>query len=123
MAPNQQLDVVILADARGALYATCGVLPRKKIVIPREFLEAGLRHLKPTFRAGPVLTLPLGAMLKPALPEPQIEGMQATFVHSGGAGFTESPLAPQVPIGELPIGRALLTDGWVRMFREDDAES
>ena len=34
---NQVMDVVILADVRNSLYATCGALPRKKITIPKDF--------------------------------------------------------------------------------------
>src|SRR5262249_42751920 len=65
ISPNQPRDLIILVDVRGGLYATCGVLPRKKITMPREFLEAGLRNLEPTFRVGPVLTAPGDGSVRP----------------------------------------------------------
>ncbi len=123
LAPGEQQELVILADVRGAIYAISGVLPRKQITIPREFLDGALHRLRPTFRAGPLLALPQAEGIKPALPQPEIEGMRASFMH-GDDLQQESPFAPRVPLGELPRGRALLAEGWVRLsYYEDDKES
>ena len=51
---NTPLDLVVLTDARGSLYATCGVLPRKTIVVPKDFVDPSLKRMEPTFQVGPV---------------------------------------------------------------------
>ena len=71
---------MILADVRGSIYATCGVLPRKKIVLPPDFIDPALRNLEPTFLTGPVLAIPEGETLTAMLPPPSIEGLSADFV-------------------------------------------
>jgi hypothetical protein len=122
LAPGEKPQVVVLADTRGEIYVTSGVLPRKKISIPREMLDAALQRLQPTFHIGPLLALPLGQSLKPALPQPQIEGMHATFVRSDAAN-EEAAFEPRLSLGELPVGRALLTEGWIRLSYDDEDES
>ena len=124
MQVAEQRDLVILADVRGGLYATCGALPRKKIIIPREFLEAALSHLEPTFSTGPLMTTRTGGALKAMVPPPNIEGLETIFVHEepgeNGAPdqFPETPVAPVPPLAELPVERVLLTEGWLRLQPE-----
>lgn len=122
IAPGEQRSVTILTDIRGQIYVTCGVLPRKQIAIPYESLEAALHRLAPTFQIGPVLALPRGGAVNPTLEAPQIEGMQATFL-AGGDAHAEEPIAPRLPIAALPIGRALLTEGWIRMSYVEKKQS
>lgn len=121
---NQPRDIVILADIRGGLYATCGVLPRKKISLPKEFLDTALRNMEPTFRVGPIMTFRRNSSIRPVLPPPEIEGLVAEFVHrepdeNGGPDtYPETGVPPVPPVGELPTGRVTLDEGWVRMFKE-----
>lgn len=120
---DQNTDLVILADPRGGLYATCGALPRKKITMPREFIDASLKHLEPTFRVGPVFTTKAMGALKTLAPPPQIDGFATEFVFrspgSNGAAdtFPEAEVPPVPPVGELPRERVVLSDGWMRVFR------
>src|SRR5262249_18611842 len=51
-------ELLLLLDVKGGVYLTSGVLPRKKLSMPREFLEPALEKLAPTFRVGPVLSFP-----------------------------------------------------------------
>lgn len=115
---NTAFDTVILTDARGSLYATCGLLPRKTIVVPKDFIDPVLKKLEPTFAVGPILGFELQETLVPVLPAPKIEGMDAEFVHDDDATYPEMPLPPVPPVGELPAQRVRLTEGWVRMFRQ-----
>jgi hypothetical protein len=123
---NQNTDIVILADPRGGLYATCGALPRKKITMPKEFIQASLAHLEPTFRVGPVFTTKAMGALKALAPPPQIDGFEAEFVYrSAGSGgdpdtFPEAAVPPVPPVGELPRDRAVLSDGWMRVFKPEE---
>ncbi len=120
---NQPTDIVILADPRGGLYATCGVLPRKKIMMPKEFIQASLKDLEPTFRVGPIFTSRTIAALKALVPPPEIEGLDAEYVYrqpgedGSPATFPEAKVPPVPPIGELPKDRAVLSDGWIRVFK------
>ena len=108
---------MVLADARGSLYATCGVLPRKTIVVPKDFVDPALKKLEPTFQVGPILGFERQGTLVPVLPAPRIEGMDAEFVHDDDATYPEIPLPPSPSVSELPAQRVRLTEGWVRMFK------
>jgi hypothetical protein len=118
LAANTPFDTVVLADARGSLYATCGVLPRKTIVVPKDFIDPSLKKLEPTFQVGPVLGFERQGTLVPVVPAPTIEGMNAEFVHDDEAAYPETALPPTPPISELPAKRVRLTEGWVRMTRQ-----
>jgi hypothetical protein len=118
LAANTAFDTVVLADARGSLYATCGLLPRKTIVVPKDFVEPSLKKLEPTFQVGPILGFERQGSLVPVIPSPTIEGMDAEFVHDDDATYPEIPLPPTPPLSELPAQRVRLTEGWVRMFRQ-----
>lgn len=113
---NTPLDLVVLADARGSLYSTCGMLPRKTIVVPKDFIDPVLRKLEPTFAVGPLLAFERQDTLVPVVPAPTMEGMDAEFVHDDEATYPEMPLPPTPPAAELPATRVRLTEGWVRMF-------
>lgn len=123
LTPDTAKDVLILADIRAALYATAGVLPRKKIVMPRDFTQAALRNLEPTFAIGPIVTSERFGAVKPLVPPPQIEGYKAEFVYrrqdegTNAETYPEVPVPPIPPMGELPGGRAILSEGWVRISR------
>jgi hypothetical protein len=114
---NTNLDTVILADARGSLYATCGLLPRKTIVVPKDFIDRSLKKMEPTFQVGPLLGFERQGALVPVIPAPTIEGMDAEFVHDDDETYPEMPLPSTPPIAELPAKRVRLTEGWIRMFK------
>ena len=120
---NQMKDVTILADARSDIYATCGVLPRKKITMIPEFINGPLRQLEPTFRVGPIMTARRDGLLRAFVAQPDIEGYNAEFLYYQPAegkvpdAFPESVLTPAPPLAELPDGRATLAGGWIRVFQ------
>lgn len=115
LPPNGSLDIVILADIRGGLYATCGVLPRKKITIPSESIEKAVRALQPSFFAGPVLTVKQTQGEKVLVPPPAADGFIAEFVMRSSDGFATSEVPPAPPLSELPGGRVILSEGWFRL--------
>lgn len=110
LAASATLDTVVLSDARGSLYATCGVLPRKTIVVPKDFIDPSLKRLEPTFAVGPMLGFEIQDTLVPVLPAPKLEGRDAEFVHDDDT-FPEIPLPPTPPLSELPAARVRLTEG------------
>jgi hypothetical protein len=116
---NEPLDLVVLADGRGGIYATCGMLPRKNIVMPKDFIEPALARMRPTFRVGPILGFERDEAMVPVVPAPFIEGLRAAFVHDDDATFPEVPIPPVLGVGELPPSRVRLTEGWARMLPQE----
>jgi hypothetical protein len=111
---NSPLELIVLADARGGLYATCGMLPRKQIVPPRDHIQPAIERMRPTFRIGPILGYTRGEDIVPLMPAPLIDGMKASFVQDVN-GFPEVAIPPVLPVAELPLRRVKLTQGWARM--------
>jgi hypothetical protein len=116
--------VIVLSDVRGGLHATSGVLPRKKITLPKEFLDAAVARMEPTFRVGPLLTFSRQGALRPVVPPPSIDGHTAEFVHEepgsqpGATVFAEAPVPPAMPVADLPMERVTLREGWIRITRQ-----
>jgi hypothetical protein len=112
-------DVILLTDIRGDLYATCGVLPRKSITVPKDFLDAAIKNMEPVFGVGPIFTVGATQDVKPLFPPPQVTGYDASYVYAAAPGapdaFPETPLPPSAPIGDLAPDRVTLNEGWVRL--------
>jgi hypothetical protein len=116
--PDTPRDVIILTDIRGDLYATCGVLPRKTIVVPKDFLDAALQNMEPVFPVGPVFTVATATAVNPMFPPPMVQGYDVSFVYSAAGAanpFPETSMPPTSPIGDLAPARAALNQGWVRL--------
>lgn len=120
VALGDKLDLTVLVEAGAGLHAVCGALPRKKIVVPKEFL-AGVERLQPTFRVGPLLSIPSLGALNPILPTPQVEGHDVEWVRyepgeDGQPGEWLSSLVPPLPpVGAVPPARAGVSEGWMRL--------
>lgn len=106
-------DLILLTDIRGDIYATCGVLPRKSITVPKDFLDAALRNMEPVFGVGPVLTFAAQAGVTPLFPPPQVQGYDASYLTD--AADPGAPMPPSPPLGDLPPQRVSLKEGWVRL--------
>jgi hypothetical protein len=121
VSPTQDQYVTILCDLKAGIYATCGVLPRKKILIPREFLDAGLRVLEPALQIGPFFLIQQGDTTIPVVPPPDITGYGAAVVRPDPAGPDPYPVTdvpPSMPVSDLPQKRASLSEGWYRLVKK-----
>lgn len=119
---DQPRELTLLVDLRGNIYANCGVLPRKRITLPREQVAPGLSALQPSFAVGPLLTLPRRASSHPILPTPELPGYAPQWLRAdpdSPHGYDETPAPRLPPIAELPIDRVALNAGWLRYRRED----
>ena len=56
--PNQTINLTLLVEPLTSVYATMGRVPRKDIGMRRNWVNAGLAAIAPTFRFGPVLVDP-----------------------------------------------------------------
>ena len=108
-----------MTDIRGDLYATCGVLPRKSITVPKDFLDAALKNMEPIFGVGPIFTVGKTEDVKPLFPPPQVTGYDVGYVYTAAAGaadpFPETPMPPSAPIGDMAPQRVTLNEGWLRL--------
>jgi hypothetical protein len=125
LTAGQPQDVILLTDVRGGLFATSGVLPRKHLRLPKEFLDAALAQMEPTFRVGPVLTFARQGSLRVMLPPPSIDGHTGAFVHedfeedAASPEFVETPIPATPPLADLPVNRVTLREGWVRVVKHE----
>jgi hypothetical protein len=117
MPANQPVDVVLLCDTAKSLYVTCGALPRKKIIIPKDFVTPAVSALEPSFYAGPILVSESFDTETVLIPPPDVPGYTAEFLYEAEGATTystsEVPAAP--PLSDLPKTRVTLTEGWLRM--------
>src|SRR5690606_38154549 len=124
---GETLDLTVLVDAGAGLHAVCGALPRKKITVPREFL-AGVEHLEPAYRVGPLLSIPAPGSINPLLPVPTVEGHEVDWLRfepgeSGEPGeWVATGVPPLPPIGAVPPDRAMISQGWMRLVRRKKEE-
>jgi hypothetical protein len=123
VAIQQSLDsppqvLTMLIDPRGAVHATCGVLPVKTIDIPPEQYAEALRRIEVTFVSGPILT-PAQQLGLPLPPEP---GYGWSWVERTATGWRETWPWPTIERQAFQDGLAMqlwerLTDPSVRWLR------
>jgi len=110
--PGQRLLLTLLLDPRGAVHATCGVLPRKKIELMREHVNPALEALTYTFRIGPVLT-DADAVRMP-LPA-EITGGWSWVRRVNVTTWQEDPVVKATQDALLPDAPAMLSEGWLKL--------
>jgi hypothetical protein len=119
--------VTMLVDPRGAVNATCGVLPVKTISIPTEQYVDALSRIEVTFVAGPLLA-PDAVLDLPLLDEP---GASWAWVERVATGWQETRSTPTVdrPAFQqtlvLLLWQRLLTPEvrWLRPLDEQSAQA
>jgi len=110
--PNQSIDLTLLLEPHSVAHATTGLLPRKEIGLRRDWTDAALAKLSPTFRFGPVLVDPQ----KIRMPIPVDLNGTWSWDHRADANTWEelavtnatqdALLSPDPPTG---------TEGWLRL--------
>ncbi|MFL5806704.1 MAG: hypothetical protein ACJ8CR_33870, partial [Roseiflexaceae bacterium] len=116
----------MLIDPRGAVHATCGVLPVKTIDIPPDQYTDALRRIEVTFVSGPIL----GQPRQLGLPLPAEPGYDWSWIERDGAGWRETWTFPTIERQAFQEGLALLlwdrlTDravGWLRPLADRPGE-
>ncbi|MEN3310161.1 MAG: hypothetical protein V7603_6363 [Micromonosporaceae bacterium] len=110
-APPEVLTMLV--DPRGAVHATCGVLPVKSIDIPAEQYTDALRRIEVTFVAGPLLAS--GAVLD--LPLRDEPGADWSWVERTATGWRETRSWPTVD--RSAFQDALVLALWQRLLAAD----
>jgi len=106
----ERKELLVFLDIKGAMYVTSGLLPRKRITLPRELLDGALKNLAPSLSVGPVLAFPDGDKSNPFLPAPSVEGFTCQWIEEGA--HAAEPLPPTPPDGVTPPARCSVTEGW-----------
>lgn len=90
IAPGETIRATVLFDPRGALHATTGILPAKRIGLPPDQYLAALGRLQVSFLTAPILT-PAGEIQVPLRAEP---GWSWSWIAREAAGFVRLPTRP-----------------------------
>jgi hypothetical protein len=78
-------------------------VPRKKISLPREFLDGVYKKL-PSFDIGPLFTAPQKGGQRPILPVPEVHGTEPA-----------KDIPPLPEEGVLPTGPVAIAEGWINL--------
>ena len=110
--PGQLVRLTVLMVPGGAAHATCGVLPRIKVMLARDWMADALQRLSPSFRIGPVL-------LDPKTVRHAEDHRAARRTRSSPRGPTETtwqddPIAAATQDALLPDDPPVLREGYVR---------
>ncbi len=110
--PGQSIKLTLLMDPGASIHATCGILPRKSITLPRVFIEPALKQIAPSFRLGPVLVDPEHIrMPKPkGLPKKQVWTRR-----DRPNSWREDPIATATQDALLPDESAIAQEGYLRV--------
>lgn len=112
--PNAPVDLLLLLEPYSAVHVTTGILPRKKITVPDEALEA-LERLAASFRVGPVLTPAERAVM----PLPEVAQRAWEWVEQEGESSVAMPAeraSAQAAVAATPVR---LREGWLRQISSD----
>ena len=109
--PGQLVRLTVLMVPGGAAHATCGVLPRTKVMLARDWTADALQRLSPSFRTGPVLLDPKTVRM------PKITALPANQVFTARTTETtwqDDPIAAATQDALLPDDPPVLREGYIR---------
>jgi hypothetical protein len=112
---GQTVRLTLLLCPGGSVHATCGVLPRKRLALARDWFHDALVRLSPSFRVGPVLVDPTAVRL------PMVTGLgdRQAFTHRDTPlTWRDDPIAAATQTAFLPEQPSLLREGWIRVQQE-----
>lgn len=110
--PGQSVVLTLLVDPRGAVHATSGIVPRKKIELMREHIAPALDAMALTFRVGPVLVDP--DTIRMPVPA-EIKGGWSWVRKVNVTTWQEDPVVKATQDALLPDVPALLSEGWLKV--------
>ncbi|HVE77347.1 MAG TPA: hypothetical protein VNA89_00670 [Gemmatimonadaceae bacterium] len=110
--PQQKVMLTLLVDPRGAVHATAGIVPRKRIDLLRDHVAPALAAMALTFRIGPILTDP--TTIRMPLPA-EIRGGWSWVRRTGVTTWAEDPVVKATGDARLPDGVSRMVEGWLRL--------
>jgi hypothetical protein len=118
--PGQEIRLTLLMTPGGRVHVTSGLLPRKGIALARDWFQAALERLSPSFRVGPVLVEPTGVRM------PRVTGLgdKQTFTRrTTPLTWRDDPILAASQTALLPDDPSGLQEGWIRVVPESPEQS
>jgi hypothetical protein len=118
--PGQEIRLTLLMTPGGKVHVTSGLLPRKGLALARDWFQAALERLSPSFRVGPVLVEPTGVRM------PRVTGLgdRQTFTRrTNPLTWRDDPILAASQTALLPDDPSGLQEGWIRVVPESPEES
>ncbi|MCB0552518.1 MAG: hypothetical protein KDD02_03115 [Phaeodactylibacter sp.] len=130
LAQEEPVEVSMLIDPRGAVHATCGLLPVKNINLPPEQYQQALSHIEITFLTAPILTLPgrihLSVPNEPGYGWTWVEKEEKGWETIGTNGILTKArlkdfLSEEKDLNTEALWKELINKGWVTKTTNDTA--
>ena len=116
-----QVTVAMILDPRGAVHAYTGILPVAAAELPGGMVEDFIRHLKVTFRTGPIIADP-GTL---RLPQPAEDQGSWSFLQrvAPPVNWQTDPIVDADDRARLPTDQLQLREGWLELSGLEDVQS
>ena len=114
--PGQTVRLTVLMAPGGSAHATCGLFPRVRTSLARDWIAPGLKQLMPTFRVGPVLVDPAAVRV------PKTTGLpkdQVFTARPDPASWRDDPISAATQDALLPTAPAVVREGYLRVTLPD----
>ena len=110
--PSQTVRLTVLMAPGGSAHATCGLFPRVRTELSREWVATALKRLLPSFRIGPALVDPKTVRVPKStgLPKEQV----FTF-RPDPASWEDDTIAAATQDALLPTDPAVVREGYLRV--------
>lgn len=116
--PGQTVRLTVLMAPGGSAHATCGLFPRVRTALSRDWIASSLKLLMPTFRVGPVLVDPAAVRV------PKTTGLpkeQVFTARPDPASWRDDPVSAATQDALLPTAAAVVREGYLRVTLPDSA--
>jgi hypothetical protein len=110
--PNQTIALTLLVSPLTSVHLTAGLVPRKEIGMRREWVQAGLAAIAPTFRFGPVLVDPQHIRMPLAT---DLNGKWVWDARATATTWSENPATNATDNALLGSDPPTATEGWLRL--------
>ena len=110
--PNQKVMLTVLMAPGGSAHATCGLFPRVRTPLSREWIASPLKLLMPTFRVGPVLVDPAAVRVPKTTGLPK---QQVFTARPDPATWHDDPIAAATQDALLPPAPTVVREGYLRI--------
>ena len=112
LQPGHPVVLTLLLDPGTRAHATCGLLPRKAIGLPRGFVEPALARIAPSFRFGPLLVDP--AVIR--MPKPSVLTEEQVWTRRDTpTSWRDDPIEAATQFAYLPDTSHEAQEGYVRV--------
>jgi hypothetical protein len=110
--PNQTINLTLLVEPLTTVHVTTGLLPRKEIGVRRDWVQAGLAAIAPTFSFGPVLVDPKHIRMPLAT---DLNGTWVWDYRADASTWTEDPAINATDNALLAQDPPTGIEGWLKL--------